>query len=409
LANIDWALVKRLLTKVNDRLSKLGYSQLCDEQDKSGRPIFAVMNIVININPIKKAAAFDEVHFIMDRFKQLITDHLQHHFFLLTADKNETLTSLKNSSLINVPYYSNRFLQSMWYDYRLPAILKKVKASLFVNMEAVCSFRTNVPQCLVLPHFSVVPDSYRSQKKIAVHFDKASQIITSAQCFKNNICTQYQIDKEKVQVIYNNAENNFKPLDQSEKETCKNKYADGKEYFLFTGELTGDNNLTNLLKAFSFFKKRQQSNMLLLIAAMNYSAGNSFETSLKTYKYRNEVKVLPGLTARDLAIVTATAYSFVYATLPGTSYVSVLNAMLCRVPVIVSNSLLMNEICDDAALFTEPAVFENIADKMMLVFKDETLRNILVEKCQLKASNFDAAGANSLLWQSIEKCAALND
>ncbi|MDB5280454.1 MAG: glycosyltransferase family 4 protein [Ferruginibacter sp.] len=367
------------------------------------------MNIVVNINSIKKAAAFDEVNFIKDRFNQLIHDQPQHHFFLLAADKSDPVASLKNCSLIHARDYRNRLLQSMWYDYRLPVILKKVKASLFVNLEAVCSFRTTVPQCLVLPHFSVVPDSYRSQKKMTVHFDKAAQIITSAQCFKNNICTQYQIDEEKVRVIYNNGDNNFKPLDQSEKEICKNKYTDGREYFLFTGELTGDNNLTNLLKAFSFFKKRQQSNMLLLIAATNYSPDNVFEKSLQTYKYRNEVKVLPNLTCPDLGILTAAAYSFVYATRQNTSYIPVLNAMQCGVPVIVSNSLLMNEICDDAALFTEPAVFENMADKMMLIFKDETLRNVLVEKCKLNAANFDAVRASQLLWQCFEKCAILND
>jgi glycosyltransferase involved in cell wall biosynthesis len=148
--------------------------------------------------------------------------------------------------------------------------------------------------------------------------------------------------------------------------------------------------------------------MLLLIAATNYSTGNLFEKSLQTYKYRNEVKILPNLTGTDLAILTATAYSFVFTTLESTSYLSVINAMQCGVPVILSNSLLMNEICDDAALFSEPAVFENIADKMMLIFKDETLRNVLVEKCKSKAANFDAAEANNLLWQHLEKCAALN-
>jgi glycosyltransferase involved in cell wall biosynthesis len=367
------------------------------------------MNVVININSIQEAQVYDEINCMKDRFRHLMSDHPQHHFFLLTANKNEPLASLKNSSIINAPNFSNGFLKSAWYTYRVPAILKKVNASVFVNMEAVCSLRTTVPQCLVLQQFSIQPDSYRLQKKIAAHFHKAAQTVTTAQCYKNSICNQYKVEEEKVQVVYNGTNNHFIPLDQTGKENTKNKYAEGKEYFLFTGELTTANNLTNLLRAFSFFKKRQKSNMLLLIGATNYSAGNLFEKNLQTYKYRNEVIVIPNLGSEALATVTAAAYAFIYTPLLDSYYTNVINAMQCGVPVIVNNSLLMHEVCDDAALFTEPAVFENIADKMMLVFKDETLRNVLVTESSLTAANFDSAKANDMLWQTIEKCTSLKD
>jgi glycosyltransferase involved in cell wall biosynthesis len=40
----------------------------------------------------------------------------------------------------------------------------------------------------------------------------------------------------------------------------------GNEYFIYSGEIGTHKNLLNLLKAFSAFKKRQKSNMQLLIA-----------------------------------------------------------------------------------------------------------------------------------------------
>ena len=149
--------------------------------------------------------------------------------------------------------------------------------------------------------------------------------------------------------------------------------------------------------------------MQLLIAAINYLPANLFEKSLQTYKYRNDVKLLPNLNKDELVKITAAAYVFVYATFKTAPYLSVLQAMQCGIPVIVSNTLLMNEICEDAALFTNPAVFENIADKMMLVFKDETLRNDLIAKGKLQAARFNYSAAGDLFWQSIEKCAAEND
>ena len=149
--------------------------------------------------------------------------------------------------------------------------------------------------------------------------------------------------------------------------------------------------------------------MQLLIVANNYLPGSLFEKSLQSYKYRNEVKLLPNLPEDELVKIIAAAYVSVYATFKTASYRSVVQAMQCGVPVIVSNTLLMNEICKDVALFTDPAVFKNIADKMMLAFKDETLRNDLVAKGKLRAASFNVSAANDLLWQCIEKNAAKND
>ena len=352
---------------------------------------------------------YDDRHFIKDRIRQLIITHPQHIFFIISADKNELLASLKNTAIVKSNHYGDNFRSAIWYAYRLPTILKKTKATIFINMTDICSLKTTVPQCLILQDISMVARPTVFFKKTEVYLKKATTIIAASEFLKNHICKQFKITEEKVQVIYNGINNNFLATDQPEKESTKEKYADGKEYFLFSGELNNDNNLVNLLKAFSFFKKRQKSNMQLLIAAINYFPANLFEKSLQTYKYRNDVKLLPNLNKDELVKITAAAYVFVYATFKTAPYLSVLQAMQCGIPVIVSNTLLMNEICEDAALFTNPAVFENIADKMMLVFKDETLRNDLIAKGKLQAARFNFSAAGDLFWQSIEKCAAEND
>ncbi|WP_394767049.1 glycosyltransferase [Ferruginibacter sp.] len=367
------------------------------------------MNIVININSLPKMGQYDDRFFLKDRIQQLIISHPQHNFFIISADKNEPLASLKNSSIVKSNYYGDNVRMALWYACRLPRILKNTEAAIFINMAAICSLKTTVPQCLILQESPTVASSTVFLKKTEVYLKKAITIIASSEFLKNDICKNFKITEDKVQVIYNGTINNFLPIAQPEKEGTKEKYADGKEYFLFAGELNKDNNLLNLLKAFSFFKKRQKSNMQLLIVANNYLPGSLFEKSLQSYKYRNEVKLLPNLPEDELVKIIAAAYVSVYATFKTASYCSVVQAMQCGVPVIVSNTLLMNEICKDVALFTDPAVFKNIADKMMLAFKDETLRNDLVAKGKLRAASFNVSAANDLLWQCIEKNAAKND
>ena len=58
----------------------------------------------------------------------------------------------------------------------------------------------------------------------------------------------------------------FRPFTWTEKESWKDSFTEGREYFLYVGSVHPRKNLINLLKAFSGFKKRQKTNMQLVIA-----------------------------------------------------------------------------------------------------------------------------------------------
>lgn len=367
------------------------------------------MNVVININSLQENGHPDKEYFIKCVFLPVIIAHPTDHFFVISEHKNESLTAFKNTTLLQSKKHYKNLSEALWYNYRLPLLLRKVKADVFVNMAAICSLKTAIPQCLLLQNSSVFSKLSPYLKKTLVQLNKASAIVAGSQSLKNGLCGEYKISEKKVQVIYAAITAKFSPLLQPEKENSKEKYAEGKEYFLFTGELTVDNNLVNLLKAFSFFKKRQKSNMLLLIAATNFVAGSIFEKSLKTYKYRNDVKLISNPGEEELAVITAAAYAMVYPTLGSASYIPLLQAMQSGVPIVTSDLLLMYEICNDAALFTNPAVFEHIADKMMLLFKDEQLRNELIEKGIQQAAALQSLPPNEVWWNCIEKCVLQKD
>ena len=61
----------------------------------------------------------------------------------------------------------------------------------------------------------------------------------------------------KIDVVFSAAKEIFHPLNDEEKTATKNKYTEGKEYFVYAGAIHPRKNLINLLKAFSVFKKRQ--------------------------------------------------------------------------------------------------------------------------------------------------------
>ena len=63
---------------------------------------------------------------------------------------------------------------------------------------------------------------------------------------------------------------------------------------------------------------------------------NNFKKELKTYKFRNEVKLLENLAKEDLAKITAAAYAMVYPVLYDDLALPPLQAMQCEVPVVSS-------------------------------------------------------------------------
>jgi len=83
--------------------------------------------------------------------------------------------------------------------------------------------------------------------------------------------------------------------------------------------------------------------------------------------------------------------------------VPVLEAMRSEVPVITSLNSSMQEIAGDAALYADPKNYQDIADKMMLLYKDEDLRKELVQKGKKIVTQYSWNRTADLLWQTILK------
>ena len=81
----------------------------------------------------------------------------------------------------------------------------------------------------------------------------------------------------------------------------------------------------------------------------------------------------------------------------------VLEAMQCNVPVITSINSSMQEIAKDGALYAEAGSHTDIAEKMMLLYKDENLRKELIQKGREVVQQYSWDKTADLLWQSILK------
>jgi len=370
--------------------------------------------MIIAVNISFTATGFFTNDFIVNCFSRSALQYPQHQFIYIVADGfNEKYTASKNSTVVSIGAAAKNPLRLQYQlNYKIPAILRKHKVDVCISSGGVCSLRSKVPQCMFVNDLSFFhhPELYtkswwRFYKKNTTKFlDKAKAVITPAEFIKNEIGTQYKTAAEKIIVAHYGTGENYTPLSWQEKEAIKETYTEGREYFLYSGPVHLQQNLFTLLKAFSFFKKRQKSNMQLVMASKN-AVNNDFITNLATYKYRKEVKVLDNLPAESLAKITGAAYALVYPSGYHILGSSITEAMQSDIPIITTNTPDAKEICGDAALYINPKDFNDIADKIMLLFKDENKRNELIANGSQQAARYNWATTAGLVWQVVAKCA----
>ena len=233
---------------------------------------------------------------------------------------------------------------------------------------------------------------------------KAKQIITVSGFSKQDIIENYGVEPDKINVVYNGANDGFKPLPEDEKIKVRNQYTDGYQYFMFVGSLHPRKNLARLFPAFDIFKERTGSDVKLLIVGEKRWWTEPIQKAYEAMKYKDDVVFVGHLQMSELHRVTAAALASVYVSYFEGFGIPIVEAYKCDVPVITSNVTSMPEVAGDAALLIDPFDIESIASALELVM-DENVRNSLIEKGRTRRNDFSWDKAAEGWWNVIEKFA----
>jgi glycosyltransferase involved in cell wall biosynthesis len=351
------------------------------------------MNIAVYF-PASSAKDFNEAQrFIVETSFLLIKQHSGHKFIIITDKSSaEQFRFYSNmETMVLKPVSKNGLLKKIWFDVKLPAILKKTKADLFISFHNACSSTVSIPQ------YMFIQDIEKAKK---THITKAQLLLVTNYFMKKELIEKYGIREEKITVVYPSVNKMFEPINEEEKASIKNKYSDSKEFFLFNSIFPRQEDLIDLLKSFSHFKKRQQSNFKLLLPT---PINSFFEKSLAGYKYRSDVKFIDINDKQEQVLITASAYAVVLPFNTNENIIAALNTMRSGVPVIAVKNSIVNEVAEDAVFYAETETTKDVGEKMIQVYTDENYRFKLIEKGKQAAANYTDEKAAEILWQSILK------
>lgn len=372
------------------------------------------MRIAVNTRLLLKGKLEGIGWFTYQTLERIVRQHPEHEFiFFFDRPYEADFIFAKNvKPVVVAPPARHPVLFYLWFEWSIPMMLRKYKADLFLSPDGFMSLSTKVPTCLVIHDlaFEHYPDHFRLSHRWYWRYysplfaKKARQIYTVSEFSKKDISKRYKIDPNKIDVAYNGAHDEYKPLGILEREAVKKQYADGCEYFVFAGALHPRKNIVNLLKAYIAFKKRSRSNMKLVIVGRLAWKYKEVEELRNEMPFKDEVRWVGYMNVDELSKVIGGAYALVYPSLFEGFGIPILEALQCNVPAIVSNTSSMPEVAGEAALLVDPTDVQDIATKMEMLYKDEFLRTKLINAAKEQVKKFKWDLAAQQLWESMMKC-----
>lgn len=342
-------------------------------------------------------------------------NHPEHDFIFIFDRKYDEkfLFSGNITPVVVGPQARHPLLFVLWFELSIPWILKKYKADVFLSPDGYLSLRTSVPSVAIIHdlNFEENPqDIPVIERKYYKYFfprfaRKAKVIGTVSEYSKSDIMRRYSINKERVKVIYNGVSDVYSPISEEEKFAARQKYTNGKNYFLYVGALHQRKNLVTLFKAFDDFKGRTGSDMKLLIVGKKMWWTKSIEEAYKSMDHIRDVIFEGHMSTKKLRHIYGAATALTFISYFEGFGIPVIEAFACGVPVLTSNRTSLPEIAGDAAIIVEPFDLDQISKSLEMLATNKNLRDELISKGLERCKQFSWESSAEKLYGLVEEAA----
>lgn len=232
-------------------------------------------------------------------------------------------------------------------------------------------------------------DSIRYYGQIEEAVERADHIIAVSEWTKKDLVERLGVPEGKITVVYEAAEETYRPLDPQEaRRKVREIFGLEQRFILFVSTIEPRKNVPTLLKAFKIVRERCREEVkLVLVGGKGWLSENVFELVDKL-NLRKEVIFLGFVPSEKLLYLYNAASLLAHPALYEGFGLPILEAMACGLPVVASNVSSIPEVTGSAAMLVDPEDEEALAAAIRRILKEPEFAQGLREKGLKRASLF---------------------
>ena len=228
---------------------------------------------------------------------------------------------------------------------------------------------------------------------------RADRVIATTHFVRKELLTyKFVRSLSQVDIIPLGVSSDFKPLNQHDEELVRRtkfRYHLPDEYILIVGRLNARKNIESLIMALSLLKNKS---IPLVIVGKEDWKKSEFRNLIENPEIRERIFVTGSVRDDEIAILYAMAKIFCYPSFAEGFGLPPLEAMASGVPVVVSNTTSMPEICGEAAVYADPHQPGTIATAIDRLLENQVFYEKMKGEGLARAAQFNwIETANKLL------------
>ena len=218
---------------------------------------------------------------------------------------------------------------------------------------------------------------------------RSDRILTVSEASKRDILHFFNVQPEKIVVVYNAIDEHFRVTPAEEDVArVRERYQLDHQFILYVGNIKPHKNLVRLIEAFAELRRTGFDEVKLLIIGDQISKLPALRRAVHGHKLHKHVRFLGYVSDQTLGVLYRLASAFVFPSLYEGFGLPPLEAMASGTPVVISNVSSLPEVAGDAAVLVDPYDVESIVDGMRRILSDPALAAELRRKGVERAREF---------------------
>ena len=314
-------------------------------------------------------------------FRMYITDNEHHAEYEALVHRHNVEAMAPDGALW-------RKLPWLWRQWPIGRDMKRGDVDLYHSLTESLPFglsRRNIRTVVTIHSLDYLdPRAYANPiesalRRIAVasSLRRADRIVAVSEGVKTGIVENFDIDSDKIDVIYRNCHPRFaEPISEERRAYARERYKLPERYILVTGRQNERKNTGLVIEALPSLPE----DVHLVIAGRRTPYTDRLLRRAASLGVKDRVRLLKMVTGEDYPAIYALAAIYLLPSRYEGFATSILEALTVGVPVIASRGSSLEEAGGPDSIYVDPDDPDALAESILMVLEDEELRQTMVAR-----------------------------